>query len=89
MTKGGTYYSTVTGNTYVYNDFGYYRRPGYVVDIYDPYNPYNYWYFGASPFYGRPYVVAGDCDDEGHVEQKQEVNITMDSDGKVTEVKDK
>lgn len=89
VTRGGSYYSSVSGNTYVYNDVGYYRRPGYVVDIWDPYDPFNYWYFPTSPFYGRPYETAGDCSGgDDHVEQKQEVNITVDQDGKVAKVED-
>ena len=63
--------------------YHYYLTPGYMIDYYDPYNPYNYWYFHGSPFYGRPYRVAGDCDSEPKEETKQNINITIDNDGKV------
>lgn len=92
VSSKGSYTSSVTNRTYIYHGGGYgsgymgyryYLTPGYVVDYYDPYNPYNYWYFAGSPFYGRPYRVAGDCDSEPKEETKQNINITIDNDGKV------
>lgn len=88
VTRNGSYYSPVTGDTYIYQPIGHYRSPGYVVNIYDPYNPYNYWYWHTSPFYGRPYRYAEECSGPEKEVQKQEVHITVDSDGKVTDVKD-
>lgn len=92
ITRGGNYYSSVTGNTYVFHSSSYYLRPGYVWDIYDPYNPYNYWYYPTSPFYGTPYRVAGSCGGEAKevkAESANNINITIDSDGKVVSGEDK
>lgn len=90
VTRGGSYYSSVTGTTYVYHDVRYYNTPGIYLDIYDPYNPWNYWRYTTSPFYGRPYMVAGDCGDEKPVEVKNETNISIevDADGKVVSTTD-
>lgn len=94
VTRGGSYTSSVTNRTYIfhsgggYGGYGYYLSPGYMVDYYDPYNPYNYWSFPLSPFYGRPYVVAEGCDGDDHEDPKQNVNITVDIDGKVVAADD-
>lgn len=91
VSRGGSYSSPVTGNTYVFHSVSYYRRPGVFVDIFDPYNPYNYWYWPTSPFYGQPYRYATACGGQEKTvqEQHENINITIDDDGKVTQAEDK
>lgn len=91
VSRGGTYVSSVTNRTYVFHSSAYYLHPGYIWDIYDIYNPYNYWYMRTSPFYGMPYRVAASC---GGPEREvkpdvNNINITVDNDGKVTQAEDK
>lgn len=87
VTRGGTYVSNITNRTYVYHDRGYYGSPGYFIDIWDPYDPYNYWMRPRSPFYGMPYRVAGDCahqdDDPAPEAPPQNINIQVTADGHV------
>lgn len=86
VTRGGTYVSNITNRTYIYHDRGYYGSPGYLIDIWDPYDPYNYWLRPRSAFYGMPYRVAGDCsqvDNDPPPEQPQNININVTADGHV------
>jgi hypothetical protein len=87
VTRGGTYVSNITNRTYIYHDRGYYGSPGYFIDIWDPYDPYNYWMRPRSPFYGMPYRVAGDCshqdDDPAPEAPPQNINIQVTADGHV------
>lgn len=84
VTRGGSYTSSVTNNTYVYHDMGFYRRPGFIIDIWDPYDPFNYWSRPWSPYYGHPYMVAADCGGKDeHVEQPINVTVNVDDQGKV------
>jgi len=86
-----TIVSNVTGRTYGYHSFGYYMTPGYVWDIYDPMNPYNYFYMVNSPYYGMHYNYAVSCGGPQKQinEDKNNINITIDNDGKVTQASDK
>lgn len=61
VSLGGSYRSPVTHHTYIFHDAGWYGSPGYVLDIWDPYNPFNYTANLLSPFYGRPYVLVDRC----------------------------
>jgi hypothetical protein len=84
VTRTGLYRSPVTDIEYRYHDLGWYRRPGLVIDLYDPYDPFNYWYRPLSPFNGLPYVVAGGCDgSDEHVEQPVNVNVVVNNDGQI------
>lgn len=91
VSRGGSYSSPVTGNTYIFHSSSYYRTPGLYVDIFDIYNPYNYWYYPNSPYYGMPYRYAGACGqpDKQVNEQKENINITIDNDGKIVSAEDK
>lgn len=90
VTRGGSYHSSVTNNTYVYQEPGFFSRPGYLIDVWNPYDPWNYWARPWSPFYGRPFIVAAGCDGKDeHVEQQpQNVTVNVDTDGKVIDTKD-
>lgn len=89
LTRGGTFNSNITNIEYHYHDdpFGWYARPGLLVDIYDVYDPYNYYVRRRSPFFGMPYAVAGSCsdgDDKAQpVSPPQNINITVTADGHV------
>jgi hypothetical protein len=84
LSRSGRYESPITNTVYMYQPVSYFSRPGYMVDIWNPYDPFNYWYRPWSPFYGRPYVVAGDCDGKDEkTEQPVNVTVNVDSDGKV------
>jgi hypothetical protein len=61
VSLAGSYRSPVTHHVYVFHDAGWYGSPGYVLDIFDPYNPFNYYSNALSPFYGRPYVLVNQC----------------------------
>jgi hypothetical protein len=61
VSVAGSYRSPVTHHVYIFHDAGWYGSPGYVLDIFDPYNPFNYTSNLLSPFYGRPYVLADRC----------------------------
>lgn len=96
VSRSSVYTSSVTNNTYVYHSRGYYMGMGYPWSIYDPFNPYNYWYhpYGMplSPFYGSPYRYAGACggpEKEIKASSENNINITVDQDGKVTKAEDK
>lgn len=85
LSRGGAFTSPVTNIEYHYHDLGWYRRPGLVIDLYDPYDRFNYWYRPYSPFFGMQYMVAADCDGhEEQVEQPININVTVDQDGTVT-----
>jgi hypothetical protein len=60
VSRGGQYRSPVTNHTYIYRDPIYYSSPGYRLDLFDPYNPWNYTN-PYSPFFGRQYVVVDAC----------------------------
>lgn len=84
VTRGGSYYSSVTGDTYVYQNPSYFSRPGYIVNYYNPYDPFNYWLYPMSPFYGSPYRVAGSCGEkEKEIKNTNNITIVLDSEGKV------
>lgn len=85
LSRGGAFISPVTNIEYHYHDLGWYRRPGLLIDLYDPYDYFNHWYRPMSPYYGMQMVVAGDCDGKDEqVQQPVNVNVTVDQDGKVT-----
>lgn len=96
VSRNSVYTSSVTNNTYVYHSRGYYLGMGYPWSIYDPFNPYNYWYhpYGMplSPFYGMPYRYAAACggqEKEIKAQSENNINITIDQNGKVTKAEDK
>lgn len=61
VSTSGSYRSPVTHHTYIFHDAGWYGSPGYVLDIWDPFNPWNYTANLFSPFYGRPFVLVDRC----------------------------
>lgn len=60
VTRGGSYRSPVTHHVYVWHDPIYYSSPGYLPDLFDPYNQWNYTN-PLSPFFGRPYNLVDAC----------------------------
>lgn len=60
VSRNGSYRSPVTHHTYVFHDALWYSSPGYRMDLFDPFNPWNYTN-PLSPFYSRPYVVVDRC----------------------------
>lgn len=84
VSRVGSWRSPVTDVVYVYHDLDWYRHPGLLIDLNDPYDRFNYWYRPMSPYYGTQFVVAGDCDGhDEHTEQPINVNVVVDQDGKV------
>lgn len=84
VSRNGSYYSSVTGNTYIYQPPAVFLTPGYTWDIMNPYNRYNYWYMPMSPFYHTPYIERADCDSqEQEVKNENNITIVLDEDGKV------
>ncbi len=60
VTRTGSYRSPVTNHVYVWHDPTYYSSPGYRLDLFDPYNPWNYTNI-YSPFFNRPYNLVDAC----------------------------
>lgn len=98
VTRGGSYTSSVTNNTYVWHSQPYFTSIGYPVSIYNPFFMYNYFYvipgMPVSPFFGMPFHYAASCGGPEKTLTKENVNtnninITVDQDGKVTKAEDK
>jgi hypothetical protein len=64
VTTTGSYTSPVTHHVYVYHDPTYFSTAAYLtaIDLYNPYDPFNWYYRPFSPFYGRPYMIGTQCD---------------------------
>jgi hypothetical protein len=60
ITRTGSYRSPVTHHVYVWHDPVYYSSPGYVLDLFDPYNPWSRTN-PNSPFFGMPYNLVDAC----------------------------
>lgn len=83
LVRGSSFTSSVTGVEYRWHELAFYRTPGRMIDIWDPYDPYNYWHWIVSPYYGLDYVVADDCPGTETVVPKQDVSFSFDSDGRI------
>lgn len=60
LSRTGSYRSPVTSHIYVWHEPTYYSSSGYRLDLYDPFNPWNYTN-PFSPFYGRSYNLVDRC----------------------------
>jgi cytoskeletal protein RodZ len=60
VTRSGSYRSPVTHHVYVWHDPLYYTSPGYIPDLFDPYNQWNYTN-PLSPMFGLPYNLVDAC----------------------------
>lgn len=60
ITRNGSYRSPVTHHVYAWHDPIYYSSSSYRLDLFDPYNPWNYTN-PLSPFYGRSYNLVDAC----------------------------